>query len=90
MGKLGFKTLVLVLILVVTIISPLFSWTNTVSATPTELITNGGFESGEIGWILDGDFYADSHTVTISLVVWSRQLLFLLQQRQLFLLFGIV
>lgn len=30
------------------------------STTQTELITNGGFESGSTGWVLSGNFYADS------------------------------
>lgn len=31
-----------------------------VTSGQTELITNGGFESGSTGWVLSGDFYADS------------------------------
>lgn len=31
-----------------------------VNAAPTELIINRGFESGSTGWLLSGDFYADS------------------------------
>jgi hypothetical protein len=29
-------------------------------AEQVELVTNGGFESGETGWAVNGDFYADS------------------------------
>lgn len=32
----------------------------TPSTTQTELITNNGFESGSTGWVLSGNFYADS------------------------------
>jgi len=30
------------------------------ASSQTELITNGGFESGSTGWSVNGDFYADS------------------------------
>jgi len=38
---------------------PYYEWLHYPDAT-TELIMNGGFESGSTGWVLSGNFYADS------------------------------